>query len=71
MKEWEKHFRGVLGVVEWRVKEERGEREEGDEKKISKEEIERVVKKLKKGKAAGKDGSMNEVWKYRGKEVRE
>lgn len=44
---------------------ERGEMEEEEE--ISKEEIDMVIRKMKEGKAAGRDGIANEVWKYGGK----
>lgn len=43
-----------------------GEEEEGG---IDREEIKRVVRKLKDEKAVGEDGIMNEVWKYGGEEV--
>ena len=58
--------------MEWRVRKGaetgRGEDEEGD---IGKEEIRRVVRGLKDGKAMGGDGIPNEVWKYGGVEVEE
>ena len=70
MEEWEEYFRGILGGVEWRVRRggerRRGEDEEGE---LSKEEVKRVVRKLKDGKAGGGDGVANEVWKYGGVEV--
>ena len=64
MEEWEDYFRGVLGGVEWRVRK-GGERKRGEdgEEELSKEEIRRVVRGLKEGKAGGGDGIPNEVWK--------
>ena len=38
---------------------------------MEREEIKRVVKDLKDGKAVGGDGIGNEVWKYGGVEVEE
>ena len=71
IREWEEHFRRVLGGVEWRVRM-RGARGRGDEEEeLGREEIKRVVKNLKDGKAAGEDGIQNEVWKYGGEEVEE
>ena len=48
--------------------EERGRKKEGEDKEgeLSKEEVRRVVRKLKDGKAGGGDGLTNEVWKYGG-----
>lgn len=51
-----------------------GERVSGEgeeEKETSKKEINRVVRKLKEGKSARRDGIVNEVWKYAGEMVRE
>lgn len=42
------------------------EQEEGD---LGKEEINKVIKRLKDGKTMGRDGIPNEVWKYAGKEI--
>lgn len=62
-----------MGGVETRVSRssvtERGKMEEEEE--ISKEEIDMVIRKMKKGKAAGRNGIANEVWKYGGKEIME
>ncbi|XP_076298035.1 uncharacterized protein LOC143217535 [Lasioglossum baleicum] len=72
MEEWEEHFRKVLGGVGWRVR--RGEitgRRKDAERDIEIEEIRRVIKGLKDGKAAGGDGIPNEVWKYGGCEIEE
>lgn len=73
MKELDEHFRGVLGGVGWRVRleRERDSGEEEEEEKISRKEIDRVVRKLKEGKAAGGNDIVNELWKYRGEEVKE
>lgn len=46
-------------------------REGEEEEEISKKEINMVVRKLKEGKSARRDGIVNEVWKYAGEMVRE
>lgn len=71
MKEWEEHFRKILGGVEWRVRMEGERRGEEEEEEISREEIGRAISKMKEGKAAGGDGIVNEVWKHGGKETKE
>lgn len=70
MEEWDSHFRKVLGGVESKVVI-RKMIERGKVEKISREEINRVIRKMKLGKAAGRDDIVNEVWKYGGKEIRE
>lgn len=48
----------------------RGRDREGDEEKdVEVEELRRVMKNLKDGKAMEEDGISNEVWKYGGEEV--
>ena len=70
IEEWNEYFRGLLGGVEWRVKWGGGRREGRDEEReIGRDEIGRVVRGLKDGKAGGSDGIQNEVWKYGGEEV--
>ena len=74
MVEWEEHFKGMLGGVEWRVRRGgRGERREDGEEEIGREELEgrRVIRRLKEGKAGGGDGIQNEVWKLGGADVEE
>lgn len=72
MKEWEIYFKELLGRVEWRVV--NGAREEfreEEEEEIGRDELRRVIKKLKDRKALGGDGIPNEVWKYGVEEVEE
>jgi len=66
--EWKEYFMRLLGGVERRVMRgrERREEEEGEEEEISREEVRRVVREMKDGKAMGVDGIPNEVWKYGG-----
>jgi len=70
MEEWEDYFKKILGGVEWRVVwGEKGERRTEEEEGIRREEIEKIVRGLKVGKAMGIDGVPNEVWKYGGEET--
>lgn len=52
-------------VKKGKGKEER--REEDEEEGISKEEIKKVIARIKDGKAAGIDEIPGEVWKYGGR----
>lgn len=72
IKEWDRYYREMLGGMDWRVggERERG-RERDEEKDLEREEFERVIKKLKSGKAAGSDRQENEIWRLGGEEVRE
>ncbi|XP_025837669.1 uncharacterized protein LOC112906852 [Agrilus planipennis] len=74
MVEWTEHFAKQMGgkvVEETRQlgKEEKIEKNEDHE--ITQEEVEQVIKKLKKKKAAGEDKITNEAWIYGGKELQE
>ncbi|XP_018402019.1 PREDICTED: uncharacterized protein LOC108779148 [Cyphomyrmex costatus] len=70
MKEWKEHFENLLEGDKrgerWKTEEEGIEMLKGD--KIERVEISQVIKGLKKGKAAGKDGLVNEMWIYGGKD---
>lgn len=72
MEEWDSYFRGVLGGVEERrvgdTSRHAGEDREGQ---LSKQEVWKVVKELKDGKATGEDGVPSEVWRYGGDGVKE
>lgn len=46
-----------------------GGRGEDEEEEIGREELGKIVRRLRDGKAAGGDGISNEVWKYGGVEV--
>jgi len=77
MEEWDSYFRRMLGGSEFRVRREikrTGEKEgvEGEEgeEEIKFEEVDRAIRKLKKGKTAGEDGIQNEVWLWRGEGLR-
>lgn len=65
--EWEEYFRKILGKSESEIKLELGdqgrgkEKGEGKERELSWKEMERVIRKLKKRKAAGEDRLQNEV----------
>lgn len=72
MEEWEEYFRKILGGIKKRVVwGERGVRREGEEEELDKGEVERVIGRLKEGKAMGVDGIPNEVWRYGGEEIKE
>ena len=71
MVEWEKHFKEIFGGVEekkddWQRNKEVN-RKEGEG--ISQEEVNREIRRLKRGKAAGLDGIRNEAWKEGGEKV--
>lgn len=70
MAKWDEYFKGLLRGVEWRVIKgsDRGEKED-EEKELTREEVEEMIKKLKDGKAMEEDGIPNKVWKYGRKEV--
>ena len=62
--QWREYFMGLLGGggVEARVKMGAGEGErDGEEEKISKEEIRKVIRRMKEGKAMGGDEIPNEA----------
>ena len=64
MREWKEYFMALLGGVERKVV--RGERERGEEIEESElewEEVREVLRKLKDGKAMGKDELPNEIWR--------
>lgn len=65
MIEWKKHFMGVIEGTKKRMKEEKGSqgKEEEEEVEISKEELNKAIKRLKDGKATGLDEVPAEVWK--------
>lgn len=70
--EWKGYFMDLLGGVESKVV--RGGKEKGErdgEQEISREEVKRILGKMKKGKAAGEDGIPSEVWKYGGERIEE
>lgn len=80
MEKWNEYFRELLEGSKNRVvlkekEEERREMEEREEKKeekeenITKEEIVRQLKKLKKGKAPEEDGIENEAWRLMPEEI--
>ncbi|KMQ90798.1 stress response protein nst1-like protein [Lasius niger] len=69
-KEWKEHFMRLLGGVERKVmKGGTGRRMEDGEQEIRRDEIRKIIEKLKKGKAAGGDGVPNEVWRQGGERV--
>ncbi|XP_071648500.1 uncharacterized protein [Temnothorax longispinosus] len=69
LEEWKKYFMELMGGVENKVVKGEGGRDRQDEEEIELEEVRNVIKKLKTGKAIGKDGIPNEVWKYGGEEM--
>lgn len=72
MKEWKEYFVNMLGGVEERERTEvkvRKRWEEGGVEELTREEVRRMIKKLKKKKAAGIDGIPNEAWMYGGEKL--
>ena len=67
--EWREYFMSLLGGVEEKVVKGKGKEKREVESEIEKEEVGRVIRKLKDKKAMGKDGIGNEVWKYGGEEI--
>jgi hypothetical protein len=67
MQEWEEYFMKLLegreeeGEANTQIKEKQTEPEETE---ITAEEVERQIRNLKKRKAAGRDGMLNEAWMY-------
>ncbi|KYN27547.1 hypothetical protein ALC57_03066 [Trachymyrmex cornetzi] len=64
MREWEEYFKELLGGVEERVVRGKGKgerRRRGIEMDLNREEIRKVIRNLKDGKAMGMDGFPNEV----------
>lgn len=64
MEEWRRYFTELLGVVEWRVTMGNSKKDEiGDENEygIGKEEIAKVLRRIKDGKAVGTDEIPSEV----------
>lgn len=57
----------LLGGVNKRITERKGEERKGHEEEISKEEVKVAFKKIKEGKATGIDGIPGEAWKYGGR----
>lgn len=77
MEEWSEYFRDLLnGYEEFQGQEREGESGKGktqenkeERRDIELEEVWKVVKDLKEGKAAGADELQNEIWKYGGKKL--
>ena len=70
--QWREYFMGLLGGrgVEARVRMGAGEGErEREEDEISKEEVRRVIRRIKEGKARGGDEIPSEAWKWGGKKA--
>ncbi|XP_046628297.1 uncharacterized protein LOC124309086 [Neodiprion virginianus] len=69
--EWREYFMGLLGGVESKVTEvgESVNRKGDGEGELQREEIKKVIGKLRDGKAPGGDGIVSEVWRYGGEEM--
>lgn len=78
MEKWNTHFMELLGetkekmiLEEERREEERIQKIDEEDEEISREELIRQLRKLKKGKAPGKNGIENEAWRLMSEEVGE
>jgi len=70
MEGWRQHFMGVLEGTDERILGE--ERRRGDdEENLADEEIEKQIRRLRRGKAAWPDGIRSEAWKFCRGQVRE
>ncbi|XP_068991496.1 trichohyalin-like [Neodiprion pinetum] len=69
--EWREYFMGLLGGVESKVTEggESVNRKGDGEGELQREEIKKVIGKLRDGKAPGGDGIVSEGWRYGGEEM--
>lgn len=65
--EWKEYFMGLLGGVEGKVMMEgEGTRRAGGEEGLRREEVSKVIREIKKGKAMDVNGISGEAWKYGG-----
>ncbi|XP_071582205.1 uncharacterized protein [Temnothorax nylanderi] len=69
MEEWKEYFMELMGGMENKVVKGDGGGNRHEEEEIELEEVRNVIKKLKTGKAIGRDGIPNEVWKFGGEEM--
>lgn len=74
VEKWDEHLRKLLGGEKGKVRIERRKSEKKEtaegRKKIKREELEEVIKRLKKRKSAGRDRIQNEAWIYGGEEMK-
>jgi len=74
MEEWKEYFMSLLGGIEERVvmgEGRRGSREEDEERELDRGEVRETIKKIKEGKALGRDGIPGEAWKHGGEPLEE
>ncbi|KAH0817175.1 hypothetical protein GEV33_005616 [Tenebrio molitor] len=64
MEEWRKYFSELLGGDENRQEKEKRQHRVGEIEEITREELERQLRKLERKKAPGMDGIQNESWIY-------
>ncbi|XP_068989265.1 uncharacterized protein [Neodiprion pinetum] len=71
--EWREYFMGLLGGVESKVTEGGAtvNRKGDGEGELQREEIKKVIGKLRDGNAPGGDGIVSEVWRYGGEEMKQ
>lgn len=74
IEEWREHFKKLLegneeAVIDTREDIDKLRGAEKDIEKVTREEIARQIKKMKKDKAAGRDQIKNEAWMYGGEKV--
>lgn len=64
--EWKEYFMRLLGVEGKVMMEGEGTRRAGGEEGLRREEVNKVIREIKEGKAMGVDGISGEAWKYGG-----
>jgi len=72
IEEWEEYFKRLLGGVEGRVVQGMDRRGNGEwEAELEREEIRKILTRVRDGKAVGVDGIPGEAWKYGGERIEE
>lgn len=72
LRDWKRYFQELLEGSETRAEEENPSASKTDNPEtITKEDMDKAIKRLKKKKASGEDGTRNEAWIYASQEVKD